>query len=394
MKNFKPFGLLSLFLSSWCLAIEPPINVLFIGNSLTYGNSMPLMLEAMVNEGKSEKKIHVEMVTIGGATLKQHWSDGRALAAINRGGWDYVVLQEHSTLGPSFVNGEARISHPQTFRTYVTLFNGAIHRIKARTLLYLTWADEDKTEDQIILNNAFVDIANDIGADVIPVGPVWQILNKKSLDLNLYLEDKLHPSEAGSYVAASVFYAHLFGRDVIGKPASIVAQRFDNTGEVRSEEESSLVELSTEQAKAIQAMALASVKTMPAFVKQVKSNSVLPQSLPELPSALEGPMDIAGEWTGKLLFYRDAPAVMTLKISRIKDHWRADQTIVFENGDRVQASRELWVEDGQITWVDTISDSYFVGVYRGNSIVGQARSFRLGYLEPGGRFGEWELNRQ
>ena len=163
-----------LWLSPLSLAANAPLKLLFIGNSLTYGNSLPSMLEAMANDAVGEQVLQVEMVTIGGGTLSQHWYDGRALAAIQKGGWDYVILQDHSTLGPTWVNGTARISNPKTFHTYVSLFNDEIRRAKAQTALFLTWADEDKTPDQTALNKAYNEIARELNAKLIPVGPVWQ----------------------------------------------------------------------------------------------------------------------------------------------------------------------------------------------------------------------------
>ena len=90
-------GLMLVILSSTSLAspeLNKPIQVLFIGNSLTYGNSLPLILEKLANGDEDNKTLTVEMVTVGGATLKQHWLDGKALKAIKRGGWDYVIKSQ------------------------------------------------------------------------------------------------------------------------------------------------------------------------------------------------------------------------------------------------------------------------------------------------------------
>src|SRR5574341_217974 len=48
--------------------------VLFIGNSLTEGNDLPLMVEALARAGG--RPLAVEAVTYGGAALEDHWSRG------------------------------------------------------------------------------------------------------------------------------------------------------------------------------------------------------------------------------------------------------------------------------------------------------------------------------
>src|SRR4051812_20188825 len=71
------------------LAIVPgqPINVLFIGNSLTQANGLPLMVMALAaGAGVSVK---VTDVSQGGFSLEDHWNDTRALKAIDQGGWHF-----------------------------------------------------------------------------------------------------------------------------------------------------------------------------------------------------------------------------------------------------------------------------------------------------------------
>jgi hypothetical protein len=76
-------------------ALPPRIlRVLFIGNSYTHVNDLPGMI-AQLLPARGVKLEH-ESVTPGGATLEKQWADGKALAAIRKQQWDYVVLQEQS----------------------------------------------------------------------------------------------------------------------------------------------------------------------------------------------------------------------------------------------------------------------------------------------------------
>src|SRR5262245_3422207 len=87
---------------------------LFIGNSYTYFNNLPQMLSRLAKSAPSHYEMETEMVTVSGATLKRHWEEGRALEAIKRGAWNYVVLQEFSTLGVTpVVDGIPQIADPK-----------------------------------------------------------------------------------------------------------------------------------------------------------------------------------------------------------------------------------------------------------------------------------------
>src|SRR5947199_9774825 len=59
------------------------IRVLFLGNSLTAANDLPLIVKALARAGGQD--LQVDSVTLGGANLEDLWNDGGALRAIDRG---------------------------------------------------------------------------------------------------------------------------------------------------------------------------------------------------------------------------------------------------------------------------------------------------------------------
>ena len=75
-------------------APETPLNILFLGNSLTYTNDIPNTLRLIA----AAEGITITVTTIanGGWTLHDHLMSATSTNAINAGGWDYVVLQEQS----------------------------------------------------------------------------------------------------------------------------------------------------------------------------------------------------------------------------------------------------------------------------------------------------------
>ncbi len=206
------------------------IRLLFIGNSYTYVNNLPgLLMELSAHEAKP---VDVEMVVEGGMTLYNHWTNGQALAAIQRGGWDYVVLQEQSTLG----SGSDQIGNPAFFQEQVRRFNAEIEKTGAKTLLYLTWARQNAPQNQSLLTKAYMDIANELHIQVAPVGIAWQQALKTRPNLILHQDDGSHPNPAGSYLAACVFYATIYQKSPEGLPAHIASALVDDSNVLQSGE--------------------------------------------------------------------------------------------------------------------------------------------------------------
>src|SRR5437868_5893688 len=123
------------------------------------------------------------------------------------GGWDAVILQEQSTR-PIFA--------PAAMRAAARQFQPEIERARAKTILYLTWARRDRAHQQAALDAAYYGIARQIGAQVAPAGPAWQRALRDRPDLVLHQDDNSHPAPAGTYLAACVFFAALFGRSPVG----------------------------------------------------------------------------------------------------------------------------------------------------------------------------------
>jgi hypothetical protein len=210
-------------------APEKPLRVLFIGNSYTYFNNMPRLLEAIASSQKGGPRVETELSVRGGATLKWHWENQRALDAIHKGGWDFVVLQEHSTLGKVPPPGVApEINDPAQYFEYARKFDAEIKKAGARTVLYATWARDGYPEQQRKLDDAFTLLARELDAGVAPAGLAWTLVKIEAPGIRLYTPDRSHPSQAGSYLNALVFYRVLTGRRVSEPPPSITGPSWNN----------------------------------------------------------------------------------------------------------------------------------------------------------------------
>jgi hypothetical protein len=178
------------------------MRVLFIGNSYIFVNNLPALLTRLAEGSRSGPAIVTDTVAEGGWTLQHHWEAGNALQKIRERHWDYVVLQEQSLLP---------IQDREAMFRYSRLFDAEIKKVGARTLFYLTWARENRPEDQAGLSDAYQTIGRELHAVVAPVGVAWQEARGKDPGLKLYMEDHSHPSPSGTYLAALVFLAVLHG---------------------------------------------------------------------------------------------------------------------------------------------------------------------------------------
>jgi hypothetical protein len=181
------------------------LNVLFIGNSFTARNDLPGLIARLAEA--SGRHLQHQLISVGGASLRTHWNKDHAQDRIRGGEFDYVVLQEQSTLP---------VKNATRMHENVRLFDEAIRAAGARTALYMTWARQHAPETQRAITEAYESVGRQIGATVIPVGLAWQEFLARYRSPILHDKDKSHPTLAGSYLAACVFYAAMFAGSPIG----------------------------------------------------------------------------------------------------------------------------------------------------------------------------------
>ncbi len=206
--------------------VEPPKRMLFIGNSYTHVNNLPALFTNMVNSAGGKVPM-VKSHTPGGCTLIKHSKDPKALALIDEGNWDVVVLQGNSQ---EAARSEESESTRDDFLTGGTSLGKRILEKSphARIILYQTWArhpdfwktPESKSgvgsspeEMQKRTQKWYAQLASEIpggGATVAPVGDAWASCLEKHPDLRLHTKDNSHPSFAGSYLAGLVLYRTIY----------------------------------------------------------------------------------------------------------------------------------------------------------------------------------------
>jgi hypothetical protein len=186
------------------------LRVLFLGNSLTYTNDIPLIVQALAKA--AGQTFYVEAITFPNFNLEDQWNHGEALRALETRKWDYVVLQQ----GPSSLP-----ESQEDLRRWTRKFAPKIRQAGAKPALYMVWPDKSRMAYFDDVRESYSQAAADVKGTFIPAGEVWRAAWRRDADIALYSYDDFHPSVAGSYAAALSIDGMLSGRSVKGLPAKL-----------------------------------------------------------------------------------------------------------------------------------------------------------------------------
>jgi hypothetical protein len=207
-------GLLALKMSAGCPdpGRSPTCTrVLFVGNSYTTVNDLPSVFASLARSGGH--RVETGTAAGDGWTLADHAGSSATAAKVAAARWDIVVLQEQSQI-PSVEQFRQAQMYPAARRLV-----GAIRNQGARPLFYLTWARRDGWPEngmpsyasmQSALDAGYLAIAADQRVAVAPVGDAWASQLTRGAGPAPWQQDGSHPTEAGTYLAACVFYATIF----------------------------------------------------------------------------------------------------------------------------------------------------------------------------------------
>jgi hypothetical protein len=187
------------------------LRVLFVGNSLTYWNGMPAMVEALARAA-GERPLVWRQAVAPGFSLEDHWNDGGALAEIRAGNFEVVILQQ----GPS-----ALASSRALLVEYAGRFAREVRNAAGRPALYMVWPEEARAFDFDGVSASYAAAAEAVDGMLMPAGEAWRAAWRRDGDLALYGPDRFHPSVLGSYIAAAVIFQRLYGRSPVGLPGDL-----------------------------------------------------------------------------------------------------------------------------------------------------------------------------
>jgi len=193
-------------------------NILFIGNSYTYYNDMPVILSAIADSMGIETS--VKSIVKGGATLEWHLTaneNGNIVPfdELRSGGYDFVVLQEQS---------DRPAVAPEAFLAPAKTLCDEARKNGACPVFYSTWAKKEghanlekfsMTREEMAekLADSYKKAAKASNGRLAPVGKAFMTLSEDHPEIELYNPDGSHPSYEGSYLAALIMLAVIFDRD-------------------------------------------------------------------------------------------------------------------------------------------------------------------------------------
>ena len=216
-----------LFVSIGKFVAQDTLSVLFIGNSYTSYNNLPLLVKNLSTS--AGKTLNIDSNMPGGYLMSSHLNDATTLSKISQGNWDYVILQEQSQI-PTIDYYRYNDMYPAMtdLKSVIEQYNPC-----AKIITYMTWgrrfggqqcdpsgtycspvfANFNHMQDS--LTSAYLEISELLNIQCAPVGVTWQnILNDTTLVL--HSGDNSHPNIDGSYVAALSIFSSIWKQGTSG----------------------------------------------------------------------------------------------------------------------------------------------------------------------------------
>ena len=325
------------------------------------------------------------------------------LATLRRGGWDYVVLQDQSTLGVGyFVDGKPRVSSDEVFRPYADRWTTEVRKAGATPVFYLTWARQASPEDQAALNAAYIRAAGVGKARVAPVGMAWAAVRREDPSIDLFFPDGAHPSAAGSYLAACTLYAAIFARSPVGLPRMVTGVPVNlQTGAPEPARTAVLVEMEQDDARVLQDAAWRAWRetSQPGFFDVAP---VAPPTAGPLPAGmLLSPEHVPGTWKGSFALYPASRTDMVLRLGHDGARWTGHLELKYQSNDATDQSidvSDLQVSERELSFTNPDAWQGVVMRFRGVNprrgvLRGTVEAARASADNPIRLQGRWELSK-
>jgi hypothetical protein len=188
---------------------EADVRILFIGNSLTFFNNLPDLVQAIAEVGG----VDVSTATRARAdySLEEHWGDGIA-ARIRSLRPDLVVMQQ----GPSSL-----AQNKLHLRAWADSIARVAREVDATPALMMVWPSVDRLFAFDDVLDSYRSAAQATSSAFVPAGEAWREVWAEDPGAALYGLDGFQPSRLGSVVAALTVVHALLGIDPAALPARI-----------------------------------------------------------------------------------------------------------------------------------------------------------------------------
>lgn len=196
-----------------------PLDVLFVGNSITYFNDLPQTFEAIAEE--QGYQIELDQHTPGGTGFVHHVNSAALYQKFRDKTWDYVVLQPGSNESPGFSFPiEETIARGERLRDSILKYSPCAS-IYYYEISYGIVDDTEASFDQYLerselIKNNITQMSNETNIPFAPVGECFK--TSMQTDDSEFLwggYGDIHPNAKGSFLGACTFYNALFKKEII-----------------------------------------------------------------------------------------------------------------------------------------------------------------------------------
>lgn len=178
------------------------MRLVFVGNSHTYVNEMPHIVELLF-KAYTDIDPDITMITQPGQSLMWHSNQISTQFNLKYGKYDYVILQD--------------VAHPFEGKEHLMEDVDAIMQYIPETkkkCFYMTWGSYLHPEWHEQMDEAYTAAAEKYSAEIAPVGRIWKRIRYECSDINLFYTDGEHASIYGSYLAACTIFCTVTDRKI------------------------------------------------------------------------------------------------------------------------------------------------------------------------------------
>ena len=184
--------------------------VLFIGNSLTYSNNLPGLVETIASA--AGQSVDARQIATGGYSLEDHWNT-RVGPRILELAPDLVIMQQ----GPSSLP-----ENQEYLLTWTKVLSGAIREAGGEPALLMVWPDDSRIEAFGAVHDSYRNAALAVEGRFFPAGDAFLAAHIAE-NLQPYGIDGFHPSKLGSTIAALSIVRTLFPDALKSLPSQMTA---------------------------------------------------------------------------------------------------------------------------------------------------------------------------
>ena len=203
---------------------------------------------ARMCEKMSGEKPEVNVIAYSGRTLEWHRKSYFSLRfALMYGKYDHCILQQYAHPFPDEASTEEICAE----------LIGMCRKYGTEPLIFMTWAKRDEPEASEQMSRLYRKIGADNNVRVVPIGEMFDEINKHHPEIDLYWEDGAHASVYADYMIAAAFAACLVGTeklDRIGDEAidfKVVFEAQDGRPKAEEDTEKTGINIDREKTKTI-----------------------------------------------------------------------------------------------------------------------------------------------